>query len=163
MKKQTRPYALFAVALTFALGVMLLPGVAQAKAISKKAKVGAYSLNLKVLPAEAFTGPNAPMVRDAGAQPNTLNGPENPNHHMVVFVKEKGKPVEKATVVISYRQLSPKRSTWTELPVVRMHVAGKSLATTHYGNNVKLSPGKYEVHVTVNGSATATFHFNLSS
>ncbi len=123
---------------------------------------GVYSVTLKVMPAESFSGPNAEMIRDAGARPNQLDGPTQPNRHLVAFVKESGKPVKKAMVSISYRELSPKRGDWMSLPVVRMHVAGKGLETTHYGNNVKLEPGKYEARVTVNGSEPATFHFSLA-
>lgn len=148
--------------MTFALGILLIPGAAQAQTISKKAKAGVYAVNLKVLPAESFTGPHAAMVRDAGAEPNTLNGPEHPNHHMVAFVKENGKPVENAMVEIRYRDLSSKMHAWMNLPVVRMHVAGHGLATTHYGNNVRLNAGRYEVQVTVNGNGPATFRFRLS-
>lgn len=149
-------------ALACALGILLVPVAAQAQKISKTAKTGDYSITLKVLPAESFTGPGAEMARDGGAEPNDVNGPEHPNHHLVAFVKAEGKPVEKATVSIRYREVSPARGEWMSLPVVRMHVAGKGLQTTHYGNNVKLSPGKYEARVSVNGSEPAVFHFSLS-
>lgn len=162
MKNKICSYPLLAAALPLVLGILLVAGVAQAKTVSKTAKAGVYSVNLKVLPAESFTGTKAEMVRDGGAEPNTLNGPEHPNHHMVAFVKENGKPVENAQVEISYRQLSPKMGTWMTLPVVRMHVSGHGLETTHYGNNVRLTPGRYEVHVTVNGNGPASFRFSLS-
>ncbi|MEJ2010297.1 MAG: hypothetical protein P8Z30_19440 [Acidobacteriota bacterium] len=155
------PYSLFAAAFSLALGVLFLPAVARTQTISKTAKAGVYSVTLKVLPAESFTGTKAEMVRDGGAEPNTLKGPEHPNHHMVAFVKENGKPVENATVDISYRKLSPPAGAWKALPVVRMHVAGHGLATTHYGNNVRLAPGSYEVRVTVNGTMPASFRFTL--
>ena len=163
MKNTVRgyPFSLFAAALTLALGVLLFPAGARAQAISKTARAGAYSVTLKVLPAESFAGPKAEMVRDGGAESNRLNGPEHPNHHMVVFVKENGKPVEHATINISYRELSPKPTNWEELPVVRMHVAGHGLATTHYGNNLKLAHGKYAVRVGVNGQMPVTFIFTL--
>ena len=154
-------------ALTCALGILLAPLAAQAQTISKTAKTGDYSITLKVLPAESFSGPHADMVRDGGAEPNDINGPEHPNHHLVAFVKENGKPVENAKVSISYREISPDKGEWMSLPVVRMHMAGMNMAgmgleTTHYGNNVKLSPGKYETRVTVNDSKPAVFHFSLS-
>ena len=144
-----------------ALSVLLAPVAAQAKNISKTVKAGGYSITLKVLPAESFTGPHSEMTRDGGAEPNDLNGPEHPNHHLVAFVKENGKPVEDATVSISYREVAPEKGAWVSLPVVRMHVTGKGLETTHYGNNVKLVPGKYAVRVTVNDSQPAVFHFAL--
>lgn len=154
-------FTLFVAALAIVVSGGLLPIVARAQNVSKMARAGAYSLTLKVLPVESFTGPKAEMVRDGGAEPNLLNGPEHPNHHMVVFVKLKGKPVENATVDISYRKLSPHPSNWKQLPVVRMYVKGHGLATTHYGNNLKLSPGKYAVQVGVNGGMPATITFLL--
>lgn len=165
MQSTIRYYAhsVSAAATLLAVGVLFLPAVAQARPISKTARAGAYSVTLKVLPAESFTGPKATMVRDGGAEPNRLNGPRHPNHHMVAFVKEKGKPVEHATVDISYRNLSSTKSEWKELPMVRMHVAGHGLSTTHYGNNVRLSPGNYAVRVIVNGNGPATFRFTLKS
>lgn len=154
--------SLLSAALSCALSVLLVPVTAQAKNISKRAKADPYSITLKVLPAESFTGPHSEMTRDGGAEPNDLNGPEHPNHHLVAFVKENGKPVENATVSISCREVKPEKGAWIPLPVVRMHVTGKGLETTHYGNNVKLDPGHYAVRVTVNASKPAVFHFALS-
>ncbi len=129
--------------------------------ISETVIAGPYQVTLKVLPAEAFTGPDAEMVRDAGAEPVHLGGAEQPNHHLVAFVKKDGVPVEDATVEILYRDTEGPERAWTNLPVVRMHVKGKGLTTTHYGNNVRLAPGSYEAEVTVNESGPATFHFSL--
>ncbi len=150
-----------AVAFVFVLGILCPPPSAQAQEISKQAMAGKFSVTLKVLPAEAFSGPQAEMVRDAGAQPDELNGPGQPNHHLVAFIKEGDKPVEKAEVTISYRESSSKTAKWMTLPVARMHVAGKGAETTHFGNNVKLEPGNYEVRVTVDHSSPATFDFSL--
>jgi hypothetical protein len=160
-KKQISSALSQSAALLFALGVMLLPLAAQAKNVSKTAMAGAYTVNLKVLPAESFSGPHAEMVKDAGAKPDLLNSSAHPNHHLVAFLRKNGKPVEQATVAIRYRELSPKQGNWMSLPVVRMHVKGKGLATTHYGNNLRIAPGSYEVQVTVDGSGPATFHFTL--
>ena len=148
---------------TFTVAVLLLPRIAQAQAISKTSTAGSYSVTLKVLPAESFRGPKAEMVRDGGAEPDYLNGAVRPNRHLVVFVKNDGDPVEDARVSISYRQLSSKTNEWKSLPVVRMHVAGKGLTTTHYGNNVELPTGNYEVRVTVDGKGHATLRFSLPS
>lgn len=145
-------------ALAFAFTALLVPHSALAQAVSQNAMAGKYSVTLKVLPAEAFKGSGAEMVRDGGAQPETVNGPKHPNHHMVVFVKDNGKPVENAHVKISYRMGNSGK--WWKLPVVRMHVKGKGRGTTHYGNNVMLKQGNYAVMVKVNGK-TATFHFTI--
>lgn len=146
----------------FALVCLLLPRAAQAQNVSTTAMAGSYSVALKVLPAESFRGPKAAMARDGGAQPEYLDGPTHPNHHMVAFIKENGAPVENARVKIRYRQLSPMMGAWKRLPVVRMHVSGKGLGTTHYGNNVMLNPGKYEARVTVNGKASSLMHFTIN-
>lgn len=162
MKTPIRTFASFIPALILAFGVLLIPAVSHAQPISETAKAGIYSVTLKVLPAESFKGPKAAMTRDAGAEPEFLNGPAHPNHHMVVFVQKNDKPVEDALVQILYRQLSPKAGGWMTLPVVRMHVTGHGVATTHYGNNLKLAPGTYEVRATVNGYGPADFRFSLA-
>ncbi len=129
--------------------------------VSETATAGPYTVNLKVLPAESFTGEDAEMVRDGGAEPIGLEAPESPNHHLVAFVKEGGLAVENADVTIRYRHLGSEVNAWMDLPVVRMHVAGKGPATTHYGNNVRLEPGSYEARVAVNGGEPVVFHFTL--
>jgi hypothetical protein len=43
-----------------------------------------------------------------------------------------------------------------------MHMTGKGLQTTHYGNNVNLKAATYEADVTVNGGKPAVFRFVLS-
>jgi len=149
------------VALTLAFASLILPWPARAQNIIETSMAGTYSVTLSVLPAETFNEPHAEMAWDGGAEADMLNGPAGPNHHLVAFIKESGKRVENATVSISYRQLSPKSGEWMSLPVARMHMAGKSLDTTHYGNNVKLAQGSYEVRVTVNGQGPATFKFSL--
>lgn len=166
-----------AAALAVAFIALLAPHSAQAQAVSKTAMAGPYSVNLKILPAEGFMGEHAPMKRDSGAKAVTVNGPEHPNHHMVVFIKKDGSPVEHAHVKIWYRMdmggmmgnngmMGGKKDKmngmdkWMTLPVTRMQVRGKGPATTHFGNNVHLMSGKYEVKVSVDGH-TAMFHFSL--
>jgi hypothetical protein len=155
------PLPLSLIALALAFGALLLPLVTYAENVSQTAKAGAYTVTLKVLAAESFMGPHAEMMRDSGAQADPVNGPGRPNHHLVVFLTKDDKPVENADVSISFRKLSPKAGSWTKLPVVRMHVAGKGTDTTHYGNNLRMEPGSYEARVTVNGSAHARFRFTL--
>ena len=144
--------------LALALAVFLVPTAVRAQNISQMGHSGPYALALKVLPAESFAGPHAEMAHDGGAAPAQVNGPMHPNHHLVVFIKKDGKPVEDAQVKITYRRGT---GAWQTLPVARMHVVGKGLETTHYGNNVNLAPGKYEVRVSVDGQTHATFRFAL--
>lgn len=153
---------LYAAALAFAIGGLLVACAAQAQNVSQTAMAGSYSVTLKVLPAESFVGPGADMAWDGGAKAVTLNGSKHPNHHLVAFVQKNGKPVEKGRVAIRYRMLAPKKTGWKSLPVARMHVMGKGPETTHYGNNLMLPAGSYEARVSVNGSPAAVFNFTLS-
>jgi hypothetical protein len=148
-------------ALALAIAGLFFPRAAHTQKISQTAAAGVYSVTLKVLPAESFSGVKAEMIRDGGAQPNLLSGAVHPNHHMVAFITKSGAPVEDAQVTILYRRLSSKMGAWTSLPVVRMHMAGMGAKGTHFGNNLRLSPGNYEVHVTVNGDGPVAFHFAL--
>jgi len=161
MKKQSSASLPLTAALAFAFAALLVPHTAQAQTVSKTAIAGAYTITLKVLPPESFNGPQAPMTRDGGAEANPVNGAEHPNHHLVVFIKENGEPAEHAKVFISYRELSPRKEDWVSVPVVRMHVTGKSPATTHYGNNVDLCLGSYDARVTVNERVLITIPFSL--
>jgi hypothetical protein len=141
------------------LCLLFLPLAASAQgSVSQTQKAGNYTVTLRVLPAESFTGMNAAMVRDGGAEPVMEGGPAYPNHHMVAFIKKDGKPVEHARVTIAYR--STPGSEWTKIPVARMYAKGKGHKSTHFGNNVTLKGGKYEVRVTVNGS-TALFRIQV--
>ncbi len=156
-----RKTSMFTVTAALAVAAVMLPRDAQAQAISQDAMAGAYSVTLKVLPAESFSGEHAEMTRDGGAEANMVGGPTHPDHHLVAFVSRDGKPVERATVDIRYRRSGPQGAKWMELPVARMHVTGKGPETTHFGNNLKLAPGDYVARVTVNGSSPALFHFTI--
>jgi hypothetical protein len=162
MRKQTlvqfRSRFLF-VTIALAFGALLGPTASRAQNINQEAKSGPYTFNLKVLPPESFHGEHAEMARDSGAKAVMVDGSEHPNHHLVVFISKNGKPVEDAQLTIRYRQNHS--GPWKRLPVARMHVAGKGPATTHYGNNVNLAPGNYEVRVTLTGGRSATFRFTL--
>jgi len=155
----TRSCFLFAI-IALTSGALLLPAASRAQNVSEVARSGPYTINLKVLPAESFHGMHAEMMHDGGAAAVAVDSAEHPNHHLVVFVKKDGKPIEDAKVTIAYRQSAWKQ--WKQLPVARMHVEGKGLDTTHYGNNVNMGPGKYEVRVTVNGQRFATIRITLS-
>ena len=136
-------------------GALLFSAPARAQKINEIARSGPYTFNLKVLSPESFQGPNAEMVRDSGAEPVLVSGPIQPNHHLVVFIKKNGKPVENAQVNITYTR--SEWGHWKRLPVVRMHVAGKGPETTHFGNNVLLKPGKYRVEVRVDHKVKSHF------
>lgn len=131
------------------------------KPINRRTMAGPYRVTLKVLPAESFAGKHAEMTWDGGAAAVHLTSTVHPNRHLVAFIEEHGKPVQNAAVAIRYRRMAVRQSTWRELPVARMHVRGKSLATTHFGNNVRLQPGSYEAEVTVDGHHAPIVHFMI--
>ena len=147
---------------TVSLGFFFSVNVAKAQVVSKTKMTGKVSVTMKVLPAETYEGAGAEMKWDGGASAVLMNSASKPNHHLVAFLKEGGKPVEKASVLISYRELSPKKGNWITLPVCRMHVAGKGLDTTHFGNNLWLVKGEYEARVTVNKNPPVLFSFEMT-
>lgn len=154
-------FALVAALAIMTLGFLSPTLNAQTKNVNETKMDAGYMIDLKVLPAESFQGPKEQMTRESGAKAVLENSPERPNHHMVVFVRKNGKPLENARVTIRYRELSPRMESWTTLPEARMYATMDGLKSTHYGNNVRLAPGKYEARVIVNGSAPATFRFSL--
>jgi len=141
--------------------VLLLAGAASvwahsdANAPSATTDVGPYTITLKVLPAETFSGSHAAMSWDGGAQPVEVGGDAGPNHHMVIFVERDGTPVENAQIDMRYRKAdSDQKSSWRNLPVARMHARGEGRQTTHFGNNLTLPAGRYEVRVDIEGQST---------
>ena len=148
--------------MTVSLGFFFSVNVAKAQVVSKTKMAGKVSVTMRVLPAETYEGAGAEMKWDGGADAVLMNSASKPNHHLVAFLKEGGKPLEKASVMISYRELSPKKSDWTSLPVCRMHVAGKGMDTTHFGNNLRLEKGEYEARITVNKNPSVMFRFDLT-
>lgn len=148
-------------------------GWAQAKKIEKEKTVGSYRLELEVLPPEPFYTPTQVksqnikkgMLVKRGATPVEPDSASEPNHHLVVHVfdKSSGQAVTDADVTMSFQKLGPggEPSGPTEqVPVVEMRVIGKGASTTHYGNNVTMPSGSYQVSVTANGE-TATFQVTV--
>lgn len=165
MSRTHSPTITLSVAVAAALA-MAVSGTAHAgAAFSQTMTSGDYSINLKLLPAEPFVSPSeahdpahaGAMVNGGGAPPIRKQGVEHPNHHLVVFVRKDGKPVEHGDVKISYHRTDHSGGPMVQEPVTRMWVAGAGPKTTHYGNNVYLTPGTYQVKVVVNGSAQASF------
>lgn len=150
-------------ALIFAL---LFAGAGTAMAGSEHTKtVDGYTMSLALLPAEPFVSKAdahskkdaGKMVNGTGAAPLHKNASMQPNHHLVVFIKKNGKPVEHADVSMTYTRMGIKNAKTMVVPVTQMWVAGKGMKSAHFGNNVHLAPGRYRVHVTVNHNAQATF------
>jgi hypothetical protein len=136
--------------------------------------VGAYRVELHVLPAEPFFSKEdiaAKQVKEGmeiegGAAPIMPDAASHPNHHLVVHVfdRKTGQAVTGATVSLSFASLDGKRSPaggQIEVPVVVMQAIGKGPASTHYGNNVTMPAGRYKVTVSVNGK-TGVFRVTVS-
>lgn len=123
-----------------------------------------WTITLKLLPAETFTHVVKPSTR---GDMYVLGGSGRPlpagkaNHHLIVRLQHEGHPVTNANVKLQYRLEKPRHAAWHSVPVVRMDVAGKGVQTTHYGNNVLLKPGKYDVRVAVNGNPRQHFELDV--
>jgi hypothetical protein len=129
---------------------------------------GPYRVVLGFLPAEPFYTADQVqqghvtdgMMVVGGAAPVPLNAASHPNHHLVFHIFDAaGNAVQGAHVTIVYASVpgEPSAIGPTQLPVVEMQAVGKGPQSTHYGNNVTLPPGTYDVTVTVNGTNSTTF------
>jgi hypothetical protein len=76
-----------------------------------------------------------------------------------LFDKVTGKAITGAQVKMEYRPVTSggeHAGSVSQVPVTEMRVIGQGPSTTHYGNNVSLNPGTYEVTIQANGT-TAKF------
>ena len=155
---------LFIAACLPALCVAVIAGAvaAQAADTMQTKTAGTYRVELHVLPAEPFFSKadvaaknvKEGMEIEGGATPVAPDAASHPNHHLVVHVfdKKTGKAVTDATVTMNFIALKGKPGgAPNEVAVVVMQAVGKGPASTHYGNNVTMPPGRYSVAVTVNG------------
>jgi len=151
-----------------------------AKDISQTKITGPYRFELGVLSPEPFYTAKQVAAGEAksgmlilgGAEPVQPDASSHPNHHLVVHVFDKAtnKTVTSAKVRLSYQALDSQgkpTGTVQEVPVVRMQMISSSGmsgmagdSTTHFGNNVTLSPGDYRVLATANGHR-ATFNIKV--
>jgi len=154
------PAAALAVGIVFAVP-------AAAKDVMKTKNVGAYRIELHVLPAEPFytadevaakhvtTG----MVIQSGAAPVKPDADPHSNHHLVVHVYDRktGQAVTDAKVSLSFEPLgrgNKPAGASVDVPVVNMQAIGQGPKSTHYGNNVVMPAGSYRVTATINGEET---------
>jgi hypothetical protein len=150
-----------------ALWLAVVAGAVAAPAtdLMRTKTVGSYRIELHVLPAEPFFSKAdvaAKNVKDGmeiegGAAPVAPDADSHPNHHLVVHVfdAKTGKVIADATVTMNFVALDAKGKpggTAVEVPVVVMQAIGKGPPSTHYGNNVTMPPGRYDVAVTVNNN-----------
>lgn len=141
--------------------LLLVPSMARAESVSQTKIVDGCTVTLRVLPPESYDGPHSAMISAGGAAPYALDSAIKPTHHMVVFLSKDGKPIEQAHVQIGYRLESESgHSSWHWMQVNRMYARGAGAASMHFGNNLVLAAGKYEVMVKANGKR-AIFHITL--
>ena len=99
------------------------------------------------------------MEIEGGAAPVMLDAASHPNHHLIVHVfdKKTGQALTDATVTMKFASMNGKggpAGAPVDVPVVVMQAIGKGPSSTHYGNNVTMPAGRYQVTVTVNGKTT---------
>lgn len=148
-----------------ACATMLLSAAsANAAEVTQKRIVGAYRVELDILPTEPFFSKQdvadkqvkEGMEIEGGAAPVAPNADSHPNHHLVVHVFDKKSHgvITDATVTMSFVPHNGKGSVAAApivVPVVVMQMIGKGPPSTHYGNNVTMPAGRYLVTVVVNG------------
>lgn len=134
---------------------------------------GKYRVEFHVLPPEEFFSAAQVAARQihegmlivAGASALPVHATPAPTHHLVVHVFDRASeaPVTDAKVQMTFRATDSNGHPGgprTQIPIVVMQAIGGGAASTHYGNNVVISPGTYVVVVSVNG-ATARFPITL--
>jgi hypothetical protein len=145
--------------------VLSLPSAAaaHADAAMQKRSVASYRVELHILPAEPFFSKQdvadkhvkEGMEIEGGAAPVAPDADTHPNHHLVVhiFKRRGGTVVTDAKVTMSFVAVDADgkpTGAATDVPVVVMQAIGGGPASTHYGNNVVMPPGRYNVIVNVN-------------
>ena len=137
--------------------------------------VDGIRLELQVLPPEPFFTANEVksnhnlkgMQIMGGAKPLAPDAHPRPDHHLVVHVynAKTGKALPDAEVSMKFQLLDKHGKAHgpaVEVPVVIMEIIGKGPQSTHYGNNVVMSAGRYAVTVVANGKK-ADFHITVSN
>jgi hypothetical protein len=160
-------------AAALALGITSAVPAADKTVMTTKT-VGAYRIELDVLPAEPFYTADQVaaqhltmgMLIEGGAAPVQPDADSHPNHHLIVHVTDRktGQAITDAKVSISFEPLDSKgKSTGpsVDVPVVVMQDIGAGPKSTHYGNNVTMPAGAYHDAVTVNGK-TVSFQVTAS-
>jgi len=143
---------------------LLIGAPAGAAELMKKITKDDLKIELHVLGAEPFytkeevatTKTKSGMLIMGGAKPLGLEDTPRPNHHLVihVFDAKSSKAITDADVSLSFQALNAKgepSGEMVEVPIVIMQAIGKGPQSTHYGNNVAMADGTYQVFITVNG------------
>ena len=150
--------ALLCAAIVLIFGVV---AAARAESMMQRKTVAGYRVELDVLPAEPFFSRQDVadkhikdgMEIEGGAAPVPPDAASHPNHHLVVHIWRGGAVVTDAKVTMSFVAIDSSGKPSgppTDVPVVVMQAIGGGAASTHYGNNVTMPPGRYDVVVNVN-------------
>lgn len=136
---------------------------AAAEAVQQSQNAGGYRVELELLPLQPiYTRKqvesdhiNSGMVI-VGAEPTGFAATPKSNHHVIVRVLDEktGSPVTDAKVDLYVQPFNSEGELTTDLssiPVVKMETLGPGPSSTHYGNNLLLSSGRYRFSVVVNG------------
>ena len=139
----------------------------------KTATVDGMRIELHILSAEPFFTADevktkkvkAGMLKISGAEPLLLEADTYSNRHLVahIFDAKTGKAITTATVSIEFHKLGTKGKpigNSINVPIVIMQAIGKGLESTHYGNNVVMPAGTYQITVVANGKKVV-FHVML--
>jgi hypothetical protein len=138
------------------------------KPVTAKADAGPYALTLTIGPMEPMYTPqqvkskhiktgevmvSGTMVMGGSGGMAGMSGPM-PNHHLEVHVLQRatGKTVTKAVVGITIRTSAGK--LLEHLPIAVMYGIAQGPRDTHFGNNVALKNGNYQIQVQVNQAKT---------
>lgn len=146
---------------------------AEARNIMKTATKGGIKIELHILPAEPFYTAdevNSNKVKEgmliiSGAKPLSIDSDMHPNRHLVVHIYDpkSGKAITTAAVSISFQKINAKgkpAGNTINVPIVIMQAIGKGVESTHYGNNVVMPAGSYQINIAANGNKVV-FHVTL--
>jgi len=140
---------------------LLLPGVAFAAGagmMTQQAQTEHYRLVLGVGPAEpmyskaeaAKTHPPSGMIVTGGQMPKAMSGTAMDARHVVVHVYSL--PTRKVVTTATCTITVVNRGTGTRMavPIATMYSAAQGPSSWHYGNNITMPPGAYDIIATAN-------------
>jgi hypothetical protein len=149
-------------AAAFSLGIASAVPAA-AKDVTMTKTVGAYRIELDLLPPEPFYTADEIAAKhvtmgmsiQGGAAPVQPDAGSHPNHHLIVhiFDRKTRTAMTDAKVTLNFKPLDSKGKSAgpsVDVPVVVMQEIGVGPKSTHYGNNVTMPAGSYHVTATVN-------------
>jgi hypothetical protein len=161
----------FAALVGLAASIPLVGTHSHAAEVMATKTLGAYRVDLHVLPAEPYVTKDevaskhvtAGMEIEGGAPPVMPDAATHPNHHLFVYVLDKktGHALTNATIAMKFAPAGKPDSTAVDVPIVIMQMIAMGPEATHWGNNVTMPDGRYQVTVNINGEI-GTFNVKVS-